>query len=83
MKLCVALNENGRRIGETHHNAKLTDDDVNHIRVLNIEHGLSFRELAKKFDVSHTTIENICAYKKRCQVAVKSKIIEVEDGKNR
>ena len=82
MKLCIALNKNGRRIGETHHNAKLTDDDVNHIRLLNIEHGISFRELARKFEVSHTTIENICGYKKRCQVAEKFKTIEVGDGKN-
>lgn len=54
----------GFRVGETHHNAKLTDDDVELIRLLR-ESGMKIRELAKKFECSPSNITLITTYKGR------------------
>jgi hypothetical protein len=45
----VAVNAGGRRVGETHQRAKLTDADVIMIIELH-EAGLGYRQIAKKFD---------------------------------
>lgn len=49
------------RTGESHHSSKLTDADVRLIREL---HGdLSYSQIAKKFEVSDSTIAHICQYR--------------------
>jgi len=65
----VGINEKGLRVGEDHHRAKLTDHDVELIRELHEEHGLGYRTLAKKFEVSRSLIRHICKYTLRCQFA--------------
>jgi IS30 family transposase len=45
-------------IGINHGRAMLTEDDVRLIRTLH-EEGLSYRVIARKFDVGKTTIEHI------------------------
>lgn len=63
----AAVNERGYRIGETHFNAKLTDDDIELIRQLRAE-GLSYAVIARKFDdigLSKTMAHDICTYKRR------------------
>ena len=65
--LIVCVNENGRRIGEAHHRAKLSDADVDLIRELREAHGISYEEIAKKFDVSKSEIAEICRYEIRAQ----------------
>lgn len=59
------------RIGEEHHNATLSDDDVDMIRELHEEHGLSYNQLADKFDVPKSTIKSICKYDTRAKRADK------------
>jgi DNA-binding NarL/FixJ family response regulator len=54
----------GFRIGETHHNAKLTDHDVELIRLLR-EGGMKVREIARKFECSPSNITLITTYKGR------------------
>jgi ribosome-binding protein aMBF1 (putative translation factor) len=49
----------------THRN--LSDDDIDLIRELREEHGLSYKELAAKFDLDYETVRAICQYKVRCK----------------
>ena len=62
-KNVFAVNAKGRRIGESHHRAKLTELDVELILYLRSE-GLSYGQIARKFDdgvqVSKSTVRDIC-----------------------
>lgn len=78
-KVSVAINDKGARIGETHQRAKLTDGDVDMIRELREGHGLSYREIAEKFEVSKSLARQICRYQIRCQTPVRWKIISRGD----
>lgn len=64
----VEINEFGKRCGETHHNAILTDHDIELIRTLRERHRIPLGVLAEKFEVSISHISNICNYRKRNQV---------------
>jgi DNA invertase Pin-like site-specific DNA recombinase len=68
-KRVVAVNENGTRIGEDHWRAKLTDRDVELIRRLRAD-GMRYRDLAEKFGVGKTTIQDILTGRSRCQTPV-------------
>jgi DNA invertase Pin-like site-specific DNA recombinase len=61
----VAVNENGRRIGEGHHNATITDETVNAIRELHEDHGIGYRRLARQFGLHVETVKKICRYQRR------------------
>lgn len=70
MTLCckyVAINELGRRIGEGHHNAILSDAEVDLLRDLREIDGLSYRVLAEKFEISKWAVGRICRYERRAQ----------------
>ena len=62
----VAINERGLRIGQYHHNAKLSDVDVDLVRSLH-ELGATYRELEARFGVSRWAIGRICRYERRAQ----------------
>lgn len=68
----VGVNEKGLRVGETHHRAKLTDQDVDLIRELHDE-GLSYREIAVKFEVSKSTVRDIIKCRRRFQFVARWK----------
>lgn len=55
---------NGWRVGETHHRAKLTDHDVELMRVLH-DGGMNCSEIARKFDCARTTVSSIVNYRHR------------------
>ena len=59
----------GWRVGETHHRAKLTDDDVELIRLLR-EGGMKVKEIAKKFECTPENISLIVNYRTRTQVGL-------------
>jgi len=82
MKRVYAVNEHGRRIGEAHQHARLTDEQVDRIRDLHEEHGLSYLQLAKMYYVSKQTIASICQYQRRAQTpfGFKTLIVEDDDG---
>lgn len=63
----VAVNEIGRRIGQDHPGAKLTDADVELIRDLHECEGFSYRALAEKFGVSKMAICHIVKFRRRNQ----------------
>ena len=67
-RVYVAVNENGRRIGGTHHNSTISDETVNRLRELHEEQGLGYRRLAKMFGLSRAAVQKICKYRLRQQL---------------
>ena len=63
----VALNESGRRIGATHHNATISDAVVDQIRDRHENDGLGYVALAREFNLSKNTVRKICTYERRAQ----------------
>lgn len=63
----VAVNETGLRIGEDHPNAKLTDSEIERIRSLHEDDGLSYKCIAEIYEVSKGSIAKICRYERRGQ----------------
>lgn len=68
----VALNHRGYRIGASHHNAKLTDDEIDTILFLRDE-GLSYAQIAAKWDepgrsISKSTVRKVCKGQIRAQL---------------
>lgn len=63
----LTLNDRRYRIGESHHRAKLTDEQVDEMRELHEEQGIGYRTLAKQFNVSKRTVRDIVQYKTRAQ----------------
>lgn len=59
------VTERGKRLGEAHQNAKLSDADVERIRDEYEEGMISYASLAKKYGVHKATIADICTYRKR------------------
>lgn len=66
----IGVNEKGRPVGESHHNAKLTDADCDLIRELH-DDGISYRKLAEKFEVPRSTVVAIVKCRRRAQYAVR------------
>lgn len=63
----VALNELGRRIGEHHPHARLTNAQIDEVLTLHEEQGLAYSALAERFGVSKSCIAGICQYRRRGQ----------------
>lgn len=78
-RLAIAVNEIGRRIGESHPKAKLTDRDIDLIRELHEGHGMGYKTIARKFETSPTTVAYICRYEVRCQTPDHWRFVEVSD----
>ena len=78
MQKVITLNENGRRIGESHPRAKLLDYEVEQVLAL-LDAGLSFAEVARKFDVSKSCIAHIAAGRRRCQAVVRRLRVSVAE----
>lgn len=74
-KVFVAVDENGRRIGETHSNAKLTDLQVDQIRELRETEGKNYDELAVMFQAPKITIAKICTYERRANTIARWKVL--------
>lgn len=63
----VAVNEQGYRIGSSHHNARLSDEVIDKIRDMHEDQEIGYRKLAKIFDIPLSTIKKICKYERRAQ----------------
>ena len=75
----IAVNARGYRIGSSHHNAKLTDDEVETILYLR-DQGLSYAQIAAKWDepdrrISKSTVRKVCKGETRAQVADRYKTV--------
>lgn len=55
----------GRRIGEDHPNAILTDGEVELVRQLRERDGLTYDAIAAKFEISKSSVAKICQYNRR------------------
>lgn len=66
MQKHIALNDCGRRIGEGHPRAKLLDHEVDQVLAL-LEAGLSYAQVALKFDVSKSCVAHIATGRRRGQ----------------
>ena len=73
----VPVNEAGLRIGEDHPHAELTDAEVELVRQLH-EQGMSYEELAEKFEVSKWAIGRMCRYERRAQYPARWKPVHVK-----
>lgn len=60
----VKRNADGRRVGQSHPQAKLTDHEVELMRRLH-DQGMGYRRLAAIFEVPRTRVQRICTYKVR------------------
>ena len=69
----AATNSEGRVVGEHHHSAKLTDDDIELILELR-DAGLSYAQVAAKFDdavrIHRQTVYDICSGRRRNQTVM-------------
>ena len=61
-KRLVAVNERGLRVGEDSPQAKLTNEEVERMRVLHETEALGYKRLARMFEVSPSQVRNICKY---------------------
>lgn len=78
MKKLVALNENGRRIGESHPRAKLLDHEVDQVLAL-LEAGMSYTQVAEKFDVSKSCVAHIATGRRRGQAIMRTVRVSVNE----
>jgi len=77
-RVIVGINDTGSRIGQDHHNAVLTDTDVDLMLKLRAQDqdAWSYAVLAAKFEVSKSLVAQICRLEKRSQMATRWKVIE-------
>lgn len=84
VKNYVVVNEHGRRIGESHPRARLTDHEIDLIRELAedevdegsgkvIRKGMSYREIGKKFEMNFKHVGDIVRCVKRAQIPARAK----------
>lgn len=76
--LRIKVNDLGRRIGDTHHRAKLSDADVDLMRDLHEDHGLGYDRLAKRFGVHRMTVRDIVTYRCRASFVADVRIVRIE-----
>lgn len=62
---CMKKIAKGRRIGENHPNAILTDGEVELVRQLREVQGMTYDAIAAKMDVSKSSVAKICQYNRR------------------
>jgi Mor family transcriptional regulator len=74
----IAVNALGRRVGDSHHNAKLTDAEVDMLLNLH-EEGWGYKKLSAKFELSKTSVRNICNGRTRCQVPTQWRKVFVKE----
>ena len=63
----IAVNEQGYRIGSSHHNATISDEIVDKMRDLHEDDLIGYRRLAKMFNLPRSVVQKICNYERRAQ----------------
>lgn len=71
----VGVNAEGRRVGESHPNAKLSDLQVETIRQLREDYRVPYRLICDLAGIPKSTVEDVCLYTTRGQMPVKLKPI--------
>lgn len=78
MQKTVGVNHLGRRIGQDHQAARLTDAECELIRQLH-EEGLSYKKLADKFGIGKSTVRDIVTFRRRGQFPVEWRTVTISD----
>ena len=78
----IAFNENGRRIGETHHNCRIPQAVVDQMRDLHEDQNVSYKELSKMFNLSLCVVAKICRYERRAQTPDRWKRVVIYDNES-
>lgn len=76
----VALNEDGRPIGQYHHNATVPEVLVSRCRDLREEQGLSYGAIARMLGLKRSYVQKVCNYEIRAQQAHGWKRLAQEGG---
>ena len=77
--MIVAVNEQGYRIGSSHHNARISDEIVDKLRDLHEEEEIGYRRLAKMFGLPRSVVQKICNYERRAQTPDRWKRVETDE----
>lgn len=64
-KIIIPVDERGNALGEYHHRAKLSDEEVEQIRDLHDAGVMGYKRLARVYDVSPVTIRDVVTYRSR------------------
>lgn len=75
----IALNEQGYRIGVTHHNARIPQEIVDRMRDLHEDESIGYRRLAKMFGLSRSVVQKICTYERRAQTPDRWKRVVIHE----
>lgn len=75
MRRVIAVNEAGRRIGFSHHNAKLPDEIIDQIRDLHEDALIGYQRISMIFNVSKSFVQKVCNYERRAQIPKKWKTV--------
>jgi hypothetical protein len=76
----VGLSEYGKRIGETHPNARIPDVIVERIRDRHEYDRWGYVSLSREFGIALTTVRKICTYERRAGRVERWKKIKVING---
>ena len=68
MRRSIAYADNGYRVGESHHQARIPDSVVRLIRDLREYDGLSYSQIAKRVGCSRQHVHRICTYVMRAAI---------------
>lgn len=79
-KKFVAINEDGRRIGSSHHNSSVSDETVDLIREMHEDRHMGYRKIAHELNICRHFVAKICRYERRAQTPAGWK--KVDDKKN-
>lgn len=79
-KRTIGVNARGYRVGEDHQRARLTDAEVELIRQLRDGDGWTYAALAEKFEVSKSSIFDICQCRRRADLPTRWKVVRVSDA---
>lgn len=73
----VAYNEQGLRIGQSHHNATISDELVDKIRELHEDYGWGYKAICSRLRLSLTAVRKICTYERRAQTPSRWKRVPI------
>lgn len=75
----IEVGETGKRVGEAHQFAKLTDAQVDLILMFYEDGFVGYRTLAKYFNTPRSTISDICRYRRRSKTVMGIIQVRVRD----
>lgn len=78
MNVVVGVNERGRLVGQSHQNARLTNQEIDLLLEMH-DKGYGYRRLAKIFNVSKSAARKYCKGEMRCQLATRFKEVHVTE----